>query len=45
MAEKLLILGAGGHGRALIELLRDLDGLEHFQADWNRGGFRNGSAM
>jgi UDP-perosamine 4-acetyltransferase len=28
MAENLVILGAGGHGRALIELLRDLPGLE-----------------
>jgi len=26
MADKLVILGAGGHGRALIELLRDLGG-------------------
>ncbi|MCB4820840.1 acetyltransferase [Roseicella aerolata] len=28
MAEKLVILGAGGHGRALIELLRELGGIE-----------------
>jgi UDP-perosamine 4-acetyltransferase len=28
MAERLVILGAGGHGRAVIELLRDLGGPE-----------------
>ncbi|WP_149541088.1 NeuD/PglB/VioB family sugar acetyltransferase [Siccirubricoccus phaeus] len=28
MAEKLVILGAGGHGRALREMLRDLPGWE-----------------
>jgi UDP-perosamine 4-acetyltransferase len=28
MAEKLVIIGAGGHGRALLELLRDLAGQE-----------------
>jgi UDP-perosamine 4-acetyltransferase len=28
MAERLVILGAGGHGRALIELLRDLPDFE-----------------
>ena len=28
MRERLVILGAGGHGRALIELLHDLQGYE-----------------